>query len=291
MYYGCYCDHLGYSKQRQPQSSVSTSWTSRTRWTTSMGCIGVAEEHDVDTGLGNSCLGHMMKIKCASCRGIEGGGDAIGGGGVFGRLQGEGTGNEGAMSRVSLGDKEKGKEICNINQKHVGGAHLREHQLAARIVELQSKYSGCCGWCLAKGGVKMMHCENLCQGGLKNACYSCKVNSHGTKQCVVRRLSKVIQGNYTRNICFRWGLSSGAHNKYDFHRKQKTDGECGSGMMSTPEQFCWYLFHHSKEVVQKYVGDSKKTANEFGEWLGGKGGPYYYNMYIMFCEMSTIMKL
>ena len=117
------------------------------------------------------------------------------------------------------------------------------------------------------------------------------MNDHHTRQCVVPRLSKVIQGKFLRNICFRCGLSAGAHDQYIFHTGGKSQLECGLGMMSTPDQFCWYLFHNRKDLVKKYLGKEEATGKEFVEWLGSKGTSFCCNMYIMFCETASSMML
>jgi len=62
-------------------------------------------------------------------------------------------------------------------------------------------------------------------------------------------------------------------------------------MMSTPDQFCWYLFYNRKDLVKKYVGKEQATQEEFVQWLGGKGTSFSCNMYKMFCETPNAMSL
>ena len=114
---------------------------------------------------------------------------------------------------------------------------------------------------------------------------------HNTKSCKVTRLSKVIQNSYVQNICFRCGLSAGGYDQTRFHSGVRSNTSCGSGMMSTPDQFCWYLFYNRKDLVKKYVGKEQATQEEFVQWLGGKGTSFSCNMYKMFCETANAMSL
>ncbi|KNZ63672.1 hypothetical protein VP01_11157g1, partial [Puccinia sorghi] len=60
--------------------------------------------------------------------------------------------------------------------------------------------------------------------------------------------------NYVQNICFSCGLSAGAFDHFKFHTDPMTKEKCGSGMIQTGDQYCWYLFYHHKHLVKKYLG-------------------------------------
>ena len=79
-------------------------------------------------------------------------------------------------------------------------------------------------------------------------------------------------------------MGAGALDLFVFHTEPGTPEYCGSGMMKTADQFCWYQFYHHKDVVKKYLGKEDATAREFAEWLGGKGTSFSCNMYTMFSE-------
>jgi len=142
---------------------------------------------------GSSCLSHLMKKMCGPCTAISGPKPAI----PYGRGQAgvvEGRGLSGTMGRGlegTLSSQRTGLEGMrtfstnqnqtsagglgkNVNQRHVESVQLNERELARRIGELQQKFSGCCGWCLAKNGRGSKHTENFCDGGLRNSCYACR---------------------------------------------------------------------------------------------------------------------
>lgn len=110
------------------------------------------------------------------------------------------------------------------------------------------------------------------------------VGGHYTPACKVPYLSTVIQQAYHQNICFQCGLSKGGQDLWRFHENNQG---CDSGMNKTMANFCWYIYHHKKQLLNKYFEHSSVTPTEYVTWLGGKTHGFACNAYILFVDMIS----
>jgi hypothetical protein len=92
-----------------------------------------------------------------------------------------------------------------------------------------------------------------------------------------------------RGLCFRCGVTQSGVGVFRFHDGAVTKNECGSGMGSTAESYCWYLYRQRKDLLRGFFPDGVPGEIVYQKWISSRHNDFSVNMYLLLAKTYPML--